>query len=242
MSVDSHLPKYSDLIDDIKAKLGDINENNSLIIAEMFYHQFGENQYYEYLKKQIPAQALPNALHKEIVKLNLKNLISTNWDDLFERAIDDEGQFFNIIKSDDELAYTTGFSRFIKMHGSLEKFNIVFREKDYLEYSFHFALIENYIKGIFSTDVVVMLGYSLSDYNVKQIISWVNYHSDNIKPIYFVKCIDNDEELNFLEYEFYKKKNIYILYLCDRADIHSLSDKGKILYKFLEKISAKMRI
>ncbi len=37
--------------------------------------------------------AEPN-LHLEIVKPNLNNLITTNWDDLFERAIDKEGMFF----------------------------------------------------------------------------------------------------------------------------------------------------
>ena len=53
--------------------------------------------------------------------MNIGNLIITNWDNLFEQAISDEGQFFNIIKKDDDMAYATGFSNLIKMHGDLDE-------------------------------------------------------------------------------------------------------------------------
>ncbi|EMJ45480.1 hypothetical protein HMPREF1436_00099 [Helicobacter pylori GAMchJs136i] len=64
----------------------------------------------------------------EVVKLNIKNLITTNWDNLFEQAINEEGRFFNIIKSDKDIGSSTGFAKFIKMHGSLDENNIVFKE------------------------------------------------------------------------------------------------------------------
>lgn len=142
-------------------------------------------------------------MHLGIVRLNIKNLITTNWDNLFEQAINEEGRFFNIIKSDKDIGSSTGFAKFIKMHGSLDENNIVFKEQDYLEYSKHFPLIENYIKGVFSTDTVILLGYSLSDQNVKQIISWVNSHSKSVKPIYFIKTA---KEFDRIEFEFYKIK------------------------------------
>ncbi len=180
-----------------------------LVLAEKFYNQFGESFYYQTLKSLIPDSAKKNDLHLGIVKLNIKNLITTNWDNLFEQAINEEGRFFNIIKSDKDIGSSTGFAKFIKMHGSLDENNIVFKEQDYLEYSNNFPLIENYIKGVFSTDTVILLGYSLSDQNVKQIISWVNSHSKSVKPIYFIKTA---KEFDRIEFEFYKNKNIHILY------------------------------
>lgn len=214
ISANSKLPKWEELMKDISKELygkEEIKEDN-LTLAEKFYNQFGENYYYQKLNEWIPNSAKPNELHKKIVKLKLKNLITTNWDNLFEQAINDEGRFYNIIAKDADIGYSTGFSKLIKMHGSLEDQNIVFKESDYLRYSDNFPLIENYIKGIFSTDLVVLMGYSLSDNNVKQIISWVNSKASNIKPIYFIKinkCFDK------LEFDFYKNKNIYILYLDD---------------------------
>ncbi|MGL2800394.1 SIR2 family protein [Helicobacter pylori] len=211
ISAESKLPKWGDLINELqKCLYGETKKNEDyLVLAEKFYNQFGESFYYQTLKSLIPDNAKKNDLHLEIVKLNIKNLITTNWDNLFEQAINEEGRFFNIIKSDKDIGSSTGFAKFIKMHGSLDENNIVFKEQDYLEYSKYFPLIENYIKGVFSTDTVILLGYSLSDQNVKQIISWVNSHSKSVKPIYFIKTA---KEFDRIEFEFYKNKNIHILY------------------------------
>lgn len=212
ISANSDLPTWSKLIEDISEDLYGNREHkeNNRVLAEKFYNQFGENYYYQKLNEFIPSDKQPNDLHKKIVRLNIKNLITTNWDNLFEKAIDDEGCFYDIIKKDEDIGFTTGFSKLIKMHGSLENQNIVFKEDDYLKYSDNFPLIENYIKGIFSTDLVVLMGYSLSDSNVKQIISWVNSKARNIKPVYFIKI---DKKFDKSEFDCYKNKNIHILYL-----------------------------
>ncbi|AJC92484.1 hypothetical protein (SIR2 domain) [Campylobacter subantarcticus LMG 24377] len=231
ISANSRLPTWSKLIEDISKELYG-NEKYSeynLVLAEKFYNQFGENYYYQKLSEFIPNNKQPNDLHKKIVKLNLKNLITTNWDNLFEKAIDEEGCFYNIIKKDEDIGFATGFSKLIKMHGSLEDQNIVFKEDDYLKYSDNFPLIENYIKGIFSTDLVVLMGYSLSDSNVKQIISWVNSKASNIKPVYLVKI---NKKFDKLEFDFYKNKNIYILYL---DEIYKKNDYEQFLYDFFFK-------
>ncbi|GAA9572874.1 hypothetical protein UBN67_11860 [Helicobacter pylori] len=229
------MPKWGDLINELqKCLYGDIKKNeNYLVLAEKFYNQFGESFYYQTLKSLIPDSAKRNDLHLEIVKLNIKNLITTNWDNLFEQAINEEGRFFNIIKSDKDIGGSTGFAKFIKMHGSLDENNIVFKEQDYLEYSNIFPLIENYIKGVFSTDVVILLGYSLSDQNVKQIISWVNSHSKSVKPIYFIKTA---KEFDRIEFEFYKNKNIHILYTQEHSGKQGHYEE---LIKFLKEIKAK---
>lgn len=235
ISAESKLPKWGDLINELqKCLYGDTKKNEDyLVLAEKFYNQFGESFYYQTLKSLIPDSAKKNDLHLEIVKLNIKNLITTNWDNLFEQAINEEGRFFNIIKSDKDIGSSTGFAKFIKMHGSLDENNIVFKEQDYLEYSKYFPLIENYIKGVFSTDTVILLGYSLSDQNVKQIISWVNSHSKSVKPIYFIKTA---KEFDRIEFEFYKNKNIHILYTQEYFEKQGHYEE---LIKFLKEIKAK---
>ncbi len=235
ISAESKLPKWGDLINELQKRLysGIKEDEDYLVLAEKFYNQFGEYSYYQTLKSLIPDNAKKNDLHLGIVKLNIKNLITTNWDNLFEQAINEEGIFFNIIKSDKDIGSSTGFAKFIKMHGSLDENNIVFKEQDYLEYSKHFPLIENYIKGVFSTDTVILLGYSLSDQNVKQIISWVNSHSKSVKPIYFIKTA---KEFDRIEFEFYKNKNIHILYTQELFEKKGHSDE---LRSFLEEIKAK---
>ncbi|EME3353359.1 SIR2 family protein [Campylobacter coli] len=231
ISANSGLPTWSELIDNISKELygnekAKENTEDNLVLAEKFYNQFGKNYYYQKLNEFIPSNKQPHELHKKIIKLNLKNLITTNWDNLFEKAIGDEGCFYNIIKKDEDIGFATGFSKLIKIHGSLEEQNIVFKEDDYLKYSDNFPLIENYIKGIFSTDLVVLMGYSLSDSNVKQIISWVNSKASNIKPVYLFKI---NKKFDKLEFDFYKNKNIYILYL---DEIYKKDNYEQFLYSF----------
>lgn len=208
VSIDSNLPSWNELIDKIRKKLGDIeSKDDNLVVAEKFYIRFGKADYYKNLKEFIPDYTKPNDIHEAIVNLNIKNIITTNWDNLFEQAVYDNGRYFDIIKQDEDMRSAKGHAKLIKMHGSLDRENIVFRERDYLDYSKNFPLIENYVKAIFSTDVVILVGYSLGDYNIKQIISWL---SGETKPIYFIKT---KSKFNLLEYEYYKSKNIYMLYL-----------------------------
>ncbi|WP_231624645.1 SIR2 family protein [Helicobacter ailurogastricus] len=246
------LPSLENLVDFIKEVEKEIYDEikkngNYLILAEKFFNQFGKNFYYQTLKDKLKMPASSDTKldnwHLEIVKLRVKNIITTNWDDLFEQTITKEGLAFDIIKKDADIGDSKGFPKLVKMHGSLEEKNIVFRDKDYLEYSQNFPLIENYVKGIFSTDVVVLIGYSLNDQNVRQIISWVNSCSDNVKPIYFIKTNDPFERI---EFEFYKNKNIHILYLyelfndkLDKDPERKRKERKRELDDFFKKIRRK---
>jgi len=241
VSLDSDLPSWQDLIDEFKKALN-TKEKDFLKVAELFFIQFKENIYYKKINEFFPLHSKANMLHNKMVNMNIKNLITTNWDDLFEKAIDQEGKFFDIIRTEDDIGCSSGFTKLLKVHGSLESRNIVFKESDYHSYTLDFPLIENYVKGIFSTDTILLVGYSLSDNNIKQIINWVNSKSKNIKPVYFLKV---DNSFDYLEFEYYKKKNIFIIYW-NNIDIYQDDCKNlvelkykrsKMIYSFLEKIS-----
>lgn len=135
ISANSGLPTWSELIDNISKELygnekAKENTEDNLVLAEKFYNQFGKNYYYQKLNEFIPSNKQPHELHKKIARLNLKNLITTNWDNLFEKAIDDEKLKYDIITQDSDLPKTRGLSRLIKMYGSLKNQNIVFKEDD----------------------------------------------------------------------------------------------------------------
>lgn len=214
-------------------KIKDIPKEDNLFLAEKFYQQFGDDHYYEILNKYIPNSAVPNCIHKKIVRMNIKNLITTNWDNLFEKAISDEEQHFAIIKKDDDIREDNLPRKFIKMHGSLDEHNIVFKEKDYLEYSDNFPFIENRIKEIFFKDVVIMLGYSLNDNNVKQIISWVKKHSKKEIQIYLIELSRNFDKADF---DYYNNNfNVSILYI---NMMFIENDKKKQLERFLNIIDS----
>lgn len=211
VSANSGIPMWGNIIDKIKKKI-DIEEKDFLKIAQYFYNSRGQKEYYDFLESELNIDVKPNLLHDKILELNPYHIITTNYDDLIEQQANEKGMFFDIVSKDNDLPYTPNNKMILKMHGDFQNKNIVFKEDDYLSYHNNFKLIENYIKSIFSTHIVLFIGYSLSDPDVQYIFQWVKdiLKSDLARP-YFLK-INKDNKINMIEYEYYKNKGINILY------------------------------
>jgi len=164
------LPNWADLIENLKSELNETREHDYLKIAQLYFLTFGEHKYYNTVKKFFPDTIESSIIHEMIFDLNPEIIITTNWDTILDNAIKKQGYLYDIVCSDAELVKSTLPKKFIKMHGDFSHHNFVFKEDDYINYSEHFPLIENYIKGIITTHTVVFLGYSYNDIDIKHII------------------------------------------------------------------------
>ena len=174
VSANSGLPLWKDLIEKIKKKIKvSDNFNDYLKIAQYYYNSRGEKEYYDSLKEELEVEASPNNIHEALLDMNPCHIITTNYDDLIEKEARKKGMFYDVVAKDTDLPYTPNNKMIIKMHGDFKNRNIVFKEDDYLSYSNNFKLIENYIKSLFSTNVVLFVGYSLGDTNVQLIFQWI---------------------------------------------------------------------
>lgn len=220
VAYDSGMPKWKELIDTLADELNidKDNRNDFLKIAQMYYVQFGENMYYKKLLNIFDLQTKDsNPTIDRLVQLNCKYIITTNWDDLIEKAIAKYGLFYDIVKKDDDFSKIgSNTNALIKIHGDLEERNIVFKEDDYLNYETNFPLMHRFLTSLFVRNVFLFIGYSLSDFNIQQIISWVQNKRDKNLPIYFLEV---RKEFDCLEFEYYKNKNIYVLYLKSMEDV-----------------------
>lgn len=207
-NVDAKLPTWSELIDEIKKKV-DEKENDYLKLAQLYYLKYGEVEYYNKLKGFFPSHYIePSDIHKNILGIQPNILITTNWDCLLEYTIEDKVLIYDVITSDKDLVKSNSAKKLIKMHGDFKSHNIVFKEDDYLNYKYNFPLIENYIKSILSTNVVLFLGYSYSDINLKQIIKWIQIHSSSRPSMYLVT-----HENNYTQQEYLKNHGITTIVL-----------------------------
>lgn len=192
------LPLWSNLISELKSGLGISEELDYLKLAQLYYLEFGEQVYNQTLKKYFPEDIAPSSLHRTLLKLNPRIIITTNWDCIIENAIEQEGYLYDTICTDKDLVSSTSPNKFIKIHGDFKNHNVVFKEDDYLNYSINFPLIENYIKSVFSTHTVLFLGYSYSDINLKHILKWVQSHSSSAPPMYLVNFRKVKPQENYL--------------------------------------------
>ena len=108
------------------------------------------------------------------------------------------------------------------------------KEQDYLDYEQNYKLIDKLVKTIFSTNLVIFIGYSLQDYNIKLILNWVkNVQADSfIKPIF----IHIDDPLSELELDYQDKRGLRVLQTTDFGDLpNNYTDKySKVLEPIIE--------
>ena len=137
--------------------------------------------------------------------------MTTNYDNLIEKAANQFGTYYEIVSSDKEIPLIRGENFILKVHGGMDDASdicnehpIVLKEDDYLNYSETFKMTETLVKSTIATNAVVFVGYSLSDYNVKLILNWVKeaLKSDFQQPYFIylgnvpISEIENEYQLN----------------------------------------------
>jgi SIR2-like domain len=208
VSFDSKLPSWGELIESMTKSLELSGNNDYLKIAEHYYLEYGRNTYYNKINDFFPSGSQPNDLHDLILSLKPQHIVTTNWDNLLEKSISKKGELYFTVTTDHELASSPSSKLLVKMHGDLSHRNIVFKESDYLSYSDNFPLIENFVKSLFSTHVVIFIGYSISDFNLNQILKWIKNRTNDAPPSF---SILTSSKINLSELNYLRGKGVYPL-------------------------------
>ncbi|OUE53926.1 hypothetical protein AZ003_002833 [Citrobacter freundii] len=240
------IPDWTELIDELKEDLNLPYESDFLKIAQLYFLKYGQHSYVQKVKSSIK-DLEPSSFHKSLFDLNPHYIITTNWDDLIEKTAQDMGLAYDVISSDVDLAQSRLDKKIIKMHGDFRQHNFVFKEDDYLQYSQNFPLVENYIKGIFSTCTIVFLGYSYSDYDLKQIVSWISNISKATPKKYLLQKTFDDAQAYYLRnhgISLLTPMNSNIdyreLYLSFFKDLKTIKDQDELIKEIL--ISAEVEL
>ena len=172
-SRDAGVPLWNDLVSqmakvlpqEIQAKY------DNLQLAQLVRETSDEKAYYASVRKFLLQNATcPNAIHDGILELNPACIITTNYDTLLEEAALKKNRQFWVVGTDCDLPQNHGERLLVKMHGDLVNENIVLTENDYYDYSRNFPLIRSYVVSQFASKVVLFIGFSLSDINLKYIL------------------------------------------------------------------------
>ena len=159
--------------------------------------------------------------------MDLTYIITTNYDTLIE----DEINNLQVVSKDEDLPYTSSNRMLIKMHGDFKNKNIVLKKSDYDNYEKNFQLISTLIKGLFTTNTILFIGYSYNDTNVQQIMNWIKeILKEETRKAFLVEFTEKDdkeeengEQINRISLKLLTKNNDEILY----AD-----KKGRVDYNY----------
>ncbi len=185
-------------------------------------------------------------LSNAIIDLAPAHIITTNYDKLIENCKNIQKDNYEVIIYDKDLLNAIKNRYIIKMHGDIDNpETIVLKEADYLEYTQKHVLIEMFIKSLLTDHTILFLGYSLNDYNVKLIISWINYIRTQNKALdkttKFAYIVLDEKKIPKNQFKYFESNNIGVINLNKMPLIEGVPDEltndiGKRLYSFLRTI------
>ena len=240
VSKNSGLPKWEELIKDYADYRGikEFTSKQFLTIPEEVFERYGSLKYYEIAEKRFLGKYVPNSIHRILKKMKLTYIITTNYDTLIE----DEIKNLQIVSKDEDLPYTNSNRMLIKMHGDFENKNIVLKKSDYDNYEKNFQLISTLVKGLFTTNTVLFIGYSYSDTNVQQIMNWIKeILKEKTRKAFLVEFTNEDnkeeengEQINKISLKLLNDNNDEVLYESKKERFNN--NYEKTLTKFLSNI------
>lgn len=200
------------------------DETDPLRLAQMLSKK-DYKKYMELAKKAIDSQGNISSVHQLIAKLKPRIVITTNWDCLLEKVL--IFPWYDTITCDEDLLQSRQSHKLIKMHGDFagdgKKF--VFKEDDYLNYSYNYPLIETFIKNTLVTTNVLFIGYSYSDINLKMIMSWLKQNRKQKQGEYPLHVIAQFKAIG-IQTKYYLNWGIKT-YIC--RDMHKPADTLNLL-------------
>lgn len=181
---------------------------------------FGKNELNELILKSLSDDKItPGHLHYQLVKLPWRDIFTTNYDTLIERAACKDNPTFTVVTNRETLLYKP-FPRIIKLHGSFKEIRpFVISEEDYRTYPQTHPEFVNTVRQSLIEGLLCLVGFSGNDPNFLGWIGWLrDVMGDNIAPIYLVNVSSN---LHESEVRLNQQRGISII------DLGWISNKGK---------------
>ena len=191
----------------------DLAYANVLRLAEDIEYSYDREELTKLIREAINDDKLePSDIHMRLLALPWKDVYTTNYDSLLERAatrLNEQGRrIYSIIR--DDASFGLESSPFlIKLHGDInDPKTIIITEEDYRTYSSSHQAMINYIRNSIMLDTMVLVGFSGNDPNFLQWLGWVkDVLKDNQRKV-FLLSVDEVPEATKITFE---KKNVIVV-------------------------------
>ncbi len=161
-----------------KSPSGDDAKYLSLLkLAEQVESVFGRPALNDLLRSTIPDLSYePSPLHSQLLSLPWKDVFTTNYDTLLERARASVTlKHYEVVVSEEHLLYANN-PRIVKLHGSFPLPPFTITEEDYRKYPNDHAPFVNTVRQSLLENTLCLIGFSGDDPNFLQWIGWIRDH------------------------------------------------------------------
>ena len=162
--------------------------SSALRLAQEYKETFGRSSLHLFLQQQIRhGDFNPGEFHRRLLKLPWRDVFTTNWDTLLERArLSVPERPYSVVHNKDEIPLSAQ-PRIIKLHGSLDgHYPLVAAEEDYRAYPERHAPFVNTVQQAMMETVFFLVGFSGSDPNFLEWSKWVQDNLGESAPRIYV--------------------------------------------------------
>ena len=149
-------------------------------LAQEYEAAFGRPALHRHLRAKIrDGDFVPGDAHMQLLRLPWRDVFTTNWDTLLERAAPSIVEHhFSPVRSMQEIPLATR-PRIVKLHGSVDaRFPLICTEEDYRTYPAVFAPFVNTVQQAMMENLLVLIGFSGDDPNF---LHWSGWVRDNLR-------------------------------------------------------------
>jgi NAD-dependent SIR2 family protein deacetylase len=184
LSVAAGLPSWADLMTQLANDLKDCPSHSSYLDVAQYYEiEYGRHRLVQALNDRLDTAGIgPTKIHREIIKLPVHAIFTTNYDDLLERTLREAQRPFSTIISDtDATFWSSDRLQLVKLHGDLHYANsIIATAQDYE----HFPSLRPALCRLLGTTLqartVLFLGYSVTDPDLRLILAQIRLEAGRL--------------------------------------------------------------
>ena len=191
LSISAGYPSWRELLRDIGNDLG-VDSNDILDLAALAQWSVGKSasrtRVNNVIRSEIaPDKPIPKSL-KTIARLPIRNIWTTSYDRLIERAFAELGRPIDPISAAADLALRPrpGAARLFKMHGSVDRLDdIVIATDDFELYRLKRGAFLPLLQAHMTSLSMLFLGLSFTDPNVRHVLSLIRESFSSSPPEHF---------------------------------------------------------
>lgn len=233
LSVGAGLPGWAALVEPLAQKVHSPKGSSFPDVAQYYVNLNDRPTLVGHVRKELKGHS-PTEIHRELIKLPVPRIFTTNFDRLLEAACDEQRLLFGSIVTDQDLALMDSAEKsIVKLHGDLEQpESWVITSEDYDNYFSDHPAIANLLGMDLHSRTVLFLGYSFNDVDLRMILSQVKRVAGRFRRNLFAVQFNPTS----LEVEELKRRGVRVIGLKAKPN-----GFNKALKQWLEDFSRRVR-
>lgn len=223
---------YAKLYGDSDVK--QISSFSPISLASQVEACFGRYELDNLILQSLPDTAtVPSKLHIDLLNLPWRDIFTTNYDTLLERARLDAVRAYTPVTNKETLLYSR-HPRIVKLHGTFPNIRpFIITEEDFRTYPQKYPEFVNTVRQSLIENLFCMIGFSGDDPNFKSWLGWLrDVMGQQISPVYYITYDRNlHDALRIMN----ARQNIDIINLFEIPGIGGFQEGFDFLFEYLSK-------